>query len=151
MLAGSDIPLPRGFVWVIAGPVVICVRMALAIPWVWDGRRRHGLRAVLVRTGNIGLVVRLLLAAAFALFSSGEPSAPPRNAAAYLIWFSVVTKVGAVNGIVVGLVTSCFCVPLAEWRAVVESHGCAPGGAPDSRNSVGVVFCDQVAHDAQGH
>ena len=59
-----------------------------------------------MRTGSIGLVVGLVLGAAFALFSSGEPSAPPMNAAAYLIWFSVVIAVGAINGVVVGLVTS---------------------------------------------
>lgn len=68
--------------------------------------RRHGLRAILVRTGSIGLVVGLVLGAAFALFSSGEPSAPPMNAATYLIWFSVVMVVGAIYGVVVGLVTS---------------------------------------------
>ena len=106
MLAGSDIPPPRGFVWVVAGLVVICCGMALAIPWLWEVRQRDGLRAVLVRTGGIGLGVGLVLAAAFALFSSGEPSAPPMNAAAYLIWFSVVMVVGAVNGVVVGLVVS---------------------------------------------
>ena len=58
-----------------------------------------------MRNGSIGLVVGLVLAAAFALFSSGEPSAPPMNAAAYLIWLSVVMVMGAVNG-VVGLVVS---------------------------------------------
>ena len=59
-----------------------------------------------MRNGSIGLVVGLVLAAAFALFSSGERSAPPMNAAAYLIWFSVVMVMGAVNGVVVGLVVS---------------------------------------------
>ena len=106
MLAGSDFPPPRGFMWVIAGLVFICVGMALTIPWLWEVRQRQGLRAVLVRTGGIGLGVGLVLAAAFALFSSGEPSAPPMSTAAYLIWFSVVMVVGAVNGVVVGLVTS---------------------------------------------
>ena len=106
MLAGSDIPPPRGFVWVITGLAVICLRMALAIPRLWQIRRRKGLRAVLARTAGIGLVVGLVLATTFALFSSGEPSAPPMNTAAYLIWFSVVMVVGAVNGFVVGLVVS---------------------------------------------
>ena len=106
MLAGSDIPPPRGFVRVIAGLAVICLGMALAIPRLWQIRRRKGLRAVLARTAGIGLVVGLVLATTFALFSSGEPSAPPMNAAAYLIWFSAVMVVGAVNGFVVGLVVS---------------------------------------------
>ena len=106
MLAGSDIPPPRGFVWIPIGLAVICTGMALTIPWSWEARQRQGLRAVLVRTGGIGLGVGLVLAAAFALFSSGEPSAPPMSAAAYLIWFSIVMVVGAVNGVVVGLVTS---------------------------------------------
>ena len=90
----------------VAGLVVICIGMALAIPWLWRVRQRQGLRAVLVRTGGIGLGVGLVLAAAFSLLSAGEPSAPPMNAAAYLIWFSVVMVVGTVNGVVVGLVTS---------------------------------------------
>ena len=106
MLAGSDIPPPRGFVWVVAGLVVICIGMALAIPWLWEVRQRQGLRAVLVRTGGMSLGVGLVLAAAFALFSAGEPSAPPMSTADYLIWFSIVMVVGAVNGVAVGLVTS---------------------------------------------
>lgn len=106
MLAGSDIPPPRGFVWVIGGLAVICLGMALAIPRLWQIRRRKGLRAVLARTAGIGLGVGLLLAAAFALLGSGEPSAPPINAVAYLFWFSVVMVVGAINGVIVGLVVS---------------------------------------------
>ena len=104
MLAGSNIPPPRGFLWVVAGLALICLGMALAIPWLWEVGQRNGRWAVLVRTCGIGLDVGLVLAAAFALFSSGEPSAPPMNAAAYLIWFSVLTAVGALNGVVVGLV-----------------------------------------------
>ena len=92
--------------WVVSGLVVICIGMALAIPWLWEVRQRQGLLAVLVRTGGIGLGVGLVLAATFALFSSGEPSAPPMSTAAYLIWFSVVMIVGAINGVVIGLVTS---------------------------------------------
>ena len=106
MLAGSDIPPPRGFVWVVAGLVVICCGMALVIPWLWEVRRRQGLRAVLVRTAGIGLVVGLVLAAAFALFSSGEPSIPPPGVAEYAIWFSVLMSVGALNGVVVGSIVS---------------------------------------------
>ena len=116
MLAGSDIPPPRGFLSVVAGLVVICVGMALAIPWLWEVRQRQGLVAVLVRTGGIGLGVGLVLAAAFALFSPGEPSAPPMSAAAYLIWFSIVMVVGAVNGVVVGLVIS--------WLRPSLARGC---------------------------
>ena len=106
MLARSDIPPPRGFVWVIAGLVVICLGMALAIPWLWEVQRLHGLWAGLGRTSSIGLGVSLVLAAVFALFSSEEPSAPPMSAAAYLIWFSVEMVAGALNGVVVGFVTS---------------------------------------------
>lgn len=91
ILAGSDIHPPRGFVWVVAGLVVICIGMALAIPWLWGVGRRHGLPAVLVRTSGIGFGVGLLLAAAFALFSSGEPSIPlPR-------WMSRITRSGSAS------------------------------------------------------
>ena len=106
MLAGSDIPPPRGFVWVVVGLVVICCGIALAIPWLWEVGQRSGLWAVLVRTAGIGLVVGLVLAATFALFSSGEPSIPPLGVAEYVIWFSVLMSVGALNGVVVGLIVS---------------------------------------------
>jgi hypothetical protein len=106
MLAGSDIPPPRGFVWIPIGLAVICTGMAFAMPWLWRVRSAHGLFAVVRRTTMIGAVVGLVLAAIFAVKGSGEPSLPPMDSAAYLIWFSVVMVVGAVNGVVVGLVTS---------------------------------------------
>ena len=59
-----------------------------------------------MRTSGIGFGAGLVLAAAFALFSSGESSIPPLDAADYAIWISVVVVVGALNGVVVGLVTS---------------------------------------------
>ena len=34
MLAGADKPPPLGFVWVVAGLVVICVAIGLALPWL---------------------------------------------------------------------------------------------------------------------
>ena len=114
MLAASDIPPLRSFVWVVAGLALICIGLALAIPWLWEVGQCDGLWAVLVRACGIGLIVGLLLATMFALFSSGEPSAPPMNAAAYLIWFSVVMVVGAVNGVIVGLVIS--------WRRPRRAH-----------------------------
>ena len=106
MLAGSDIPPPRGFVWIPIGLAVICTGMAFAMPWLWRVRTAGGLFTVVRRTTMIGAVVGLVLAAIFAVKGSGEPSLPPMDSAAYLIWFSVVMVVGAVNGVVVGLVTS---------------------------------------------
>ncbi len=52
----------------------------------------------------IGAVVGTVLAGIFAVRGSGEPSIPPMDLADYLIWFSVVMVVGAVNGVIVGLV-----------------------------------------------
>ena len=108
-LAGSDIPPPVGFVWVVVGLVVICTAMALAIPWLWRVRGVHGARgllAVLLRTTTIGALTGLALAALFAARGSGEPSIPPLDAADYAIWFTVIAIVGAVNGMLVGLVIS---------------------------------------------
>ena len=73
MLARSDIPPPGGFVWVIAGLALICIGLALAIPWLWEVGQRGGLWAVLVRACGIGLIVGLLLATMFVLFSSVNP------------------------------------------------------------------------------
>tara|TARA_A100001388_G_scaffold265710_1_gene238154 strand:- start:234 stop:584 length:351 start_codon:yes stop_codon:yes gene_type:complete len=115
MLAGSDIPPPQGFVRVIGGLAVICLGMALAIPWLWEVGQRDGLWAVLVRACGIGLIVGLLLAAAFPLFSSGEQSAPPMDVADYAIWFSVLMAVGTLNGIVVGWVVSWLRPRLARY------------------------------------
>ena len=54
----------------------------------------------------IGALVGTFLAGIFAVRGSGEPSIPPMDLSDYLIWFSVVMVVGAVNGVVVGLVVS---------------------------------------------
>ena len=106
MLAGSDIPPPRGFMWVVAGLALICLGMAFAMPWLWQVRTTRGLSAVVRRTTTIGAVVGLVLAGAFAVKGSGEPSIPPMNLADYAIWFSVVALAGAVNGVLIGLVVS---------------------------------------------
>ena len=106
MLAGSDIPPPRGFMWVVAGLALICLGMAFAMPWLWRVRTTRGLSAVVRRTTTIGAVVGLVLAGAFAVKGSGEPSIPPMNLADYAIWFSVVALAGAVNGVLIGLVVS---------------------------------------------
>ena len=106
MLAGSDIPPPRGFVWIPIGLAVICTGMAFAMPWFWRVRTARGLSAVVRRTTMIGAIVGLVLAGAFAVTAPGEPSVPPLDAADYAIWFSVVGLAGAVNGVLVGLVVS---------------------------------------------
>jgi hypothetical protein len=49
-------------------------------------------------------LVGFVLAALFGLGGSGEPSAPPMAGIDYAIWFTVVTIVGAVNGVIVGLI-----------------------------------------------
>ena len=103
MLAGSDIPPPVGFIWVVGGLVVICTAMAFAIPWLWRVRADRGLFAVVWRTTTIGALAGLALAAIFAARGSGEPSIPPLDAGDYAIWFSVVTLVGAINGVIVGI------------------------------------------------
>lgn len=106
MLAGSDIPPPVGFIWVVGGLVVICTAMAFAIPWLWRVRADRGLFAVMWRTTTIGALTGLALAALFAARGSGEPSIPPLDAADYAIWFTVLAIVGFVNGMLVGLVVS---------------------------------------------
>ena len=106
MLAGSDIPPPRGFGWVVAGLALICVTMSFAMPWLWRVRTTRGLSAVVRRTTTIGAVVGLVLAGAFAVMGPGEPSIPPMALADYAIWFSVVALAGAVNGVLVGLIVS---------------------------------------------
>jgi hypothetical protein len=108
MLAGSDIPPPRGFVWIPIGLALICLVMVFALPWLWRVRSARGLFAVVWRTTTIGAVVGLVLAAIFAAKGSGEPSLPPMDLADYTIWFSVVGIVGGANGILVGITSSVF-------------------------------------------
>jgi hypothetical protein len=104
MLAGSDKPPPLGFLWIVAGLVVICVAIGLALPWLWRVREQSGVWSVLWRTTTLGALVGFVLAALFGLGGSGEPSAPPMDGIDYAIWFTVLTIVGAVNGLIVGLV-----------------------------------------------
>ena len=103
MLAGADTPPPFGFLWIVVGLVVICVAIGLALPWLWRVRERSGVWSVLWRTTTLGALVGLVLAALFGLGGSGEPSAPPMAGIDYAIWFTVLTIVGAVNGVIVGL------------------------------------------------
>jgi hypothetical protein len=105
LLAGSDRPPPLGFLWIVAGLVVICVAIGLALPWLWRVLEQSGVWSVLWRTTTLGALVGFVLAALFGLGGSGEPSAPPMGAVDYAIWFTVLTIVGALNGVIVGLVS----------------------------------------------
>ena len=104
MLAGSDRPPPLGFLWIVAGLVVICVAIGFALPWLWRVREQAGVWSVLWRTTTLGALVGFVLAALFGLGGSGEPSAPPMGGIDYAIWFTVLTIVGVINGVIVGLV-----------------------------------------------
>ena len=108
MLAGSDKPPPLGFLWIVAGLVVICVSIGLALPRLWRVREQSGVWSVLRRTTTLGALVGFVLAALFALGGSGEPSAPPMDGIDYAIWFTVVTIVGAVNGVIVAFASVMF-------------------------------------------
>jgi len=105
MLAGSDKPPPLGFLWIVAGLVVICVAIGLALPYLWRVRERSGVWSVVWRTTTLGALVGFVLAALFGIGGSGEPSAPPMDGIDYAIWFTVVTIVGAVNGAIVAFVS----------------------------------------------
>ena len=104
MLAGADKPPPLGFLWIIVGLVAICVAIGLALPWLWRVRKRSGVWSVLWRTTTLGALVGFVLAALFGLGGSGEPLTPPMDGIDYAIWFTVLTIVGAVNGVIAGLV-----------------------------------------------
>jgi hypothetical protein len=104
LLAGSDKPPPLGFLWIVAGLIVICVAIGFALPWLWRVREESGVWSVAWRTTTLGALVGFVLAALFGLGGSGEPSAPPMDGIDYAIWFTVLTIVGAVNGLIVGLV-----------------------------------------------
>jgi len=105
LLAGSDVPPPPGFAFVIAGLALITVLMGLAIPWLWRVQEEHGPGRVVGICLGLGAVVGLLLAAIFGAGGSGEPSIPPITLGAYAIWFLVLMFVGLVNGALVGGVT----------------------------------------------
>ena len=103
MLAGTDKPPPLGFAWIVAGLVVICLAIGLAVPWLWRVREQSGVWSVVWRTTTLGALVGFVLAALFGLGGSAEPSTPPMGGIDYAIWFTVVTIVGSVNGVIVGL------------------------------------------------
>ncbi len=105
MLAGSDIPPPPGFAFVIVGIALLVVLIGFAIPWLWRVQESKGPGRVLGISLAMGAGIGILLAAIFAINGSGEPSLPPMPLGAYLIWFVVVTFVGLVNGALVGGVT----------------------------------------------
>ena len=103
MLAGADKPPPLGFGWIVVGLLAICVAIGFALPWLWRVRERSGVWSVLWRTTTLGALVGFVLAALFGLGGSAEPSTPPMGGIDYAIWLTVVTIVGSVNGVIVGL------------------------------------------------
>lgn len=105
MLAGSDIPPPPGFAFVIVGIAFLVLLVGFSIPWLWRVQGDRGPGRVMGISLGLGSGIGLLLAVIFALRGSGEPSTPPITLGAYLIWFLVVTGVGTVNGALVGGVT----------------------------------------------
>jgi hypothetical protein len=105
MLAGSDIPPPPGFAFVILGIALLVLLIGFALPWLWRVQDERGPGRVLGISIGLGAGIGLLLAAIFGLRGSGEPSIPPITLGAYAIWFTVLFFVGAVNGALVGGVT----------------------------------------------
>ncbi len=105
MLAGSDIPPPPGFAFVIVGIALLVVLIGFAIPRLWRGQDERGPARVLGICLSLGAGIGFLLALIFAARGSGEPSIPPITVGAYVIWFLVVMFAGTVNGAFVGAVT----------------------------------------------
>lgn len=105
MLAGSDIPPPPGFAFVIVGIALLVVLIGFAIPRLWRVQDERGPGRVLGISIGLGAGVGLLLAFIFGLRGSGEPSRTDITLGAYVIWFLVLLFVGAVNGALVGGVT----------------------------------------------
>jgi hypothetical protein len=105
MLAGSDIPPPPGFAFIILGIALLVLLIGFATPWLWRMQESKGPGRVLGISLAMGAGIGILLAAIFAIKGSGEPSLPPMPLGAYLIWFVVVTFAGLVNGALVGGVT----------------------------------------------
>ncbi len=105
MLAGSDIPPPPGFAFVILGIALLVLLIGFAIPRLWRVQGERGPGRVMGMSIGLGAGIGLLLAFIFGLRGSGEPSRPDITLGAYVIWFLVVTFVGTVNGAFVGGVT----------------------------------------------
>ncbi len=108
LLAGADFPPPPGFILVIvfdlASSLVIYLRMNSYFNWV-NHRTEHRLLKVLLDGISAGVVVGLLL---ILLSSPMEPGIPHATWLDYLIWFLVLSMVGAANSMLIYGMTGLF-------------------------------------------
>lgn len=99
LLAGADFPPPIGFIWIISLDAIaaglVYYRVPTYINWMDTGKRGRWLCALLD-----GAAAGIIFALVTTLSNrTGEPSVPPPNVTEYLIWFTILGIVGAINAI----------------------------------------------------
>ncbi|MDA2986899.1 MAG: hypothetical protein O2789_04115 [Actinomycetota bacterium] len=105
MLAGSDLPPPAGFLWVVLGVVLLTLLIGFAIPWLWGLQSEHGPGRVLTTCLGAGASLGVLIGVLVTLTNRDESTSSSPGVAAYAIWLGVLLFVGGVNGTFVGGVT----------------------------------------------
>lgn len=105
LYAGADHPPPPGFVFVVlldlAAAGLVYWRVPVYLAWI--ANRRGNALLYVVRDGLIaGLTFAALPAASRWWLGGGEPTVAP-TVAGTLIWFAVVSGVGALNAVIIYL------------------------------------------------
>ncbi len=136
LLAGSDLPPPLAFLWVVVAAVPIMALVRALVPPLLRLRDRSTRgRAVLVAIG-VGSGVGVALAAILVLLGSGEPTAPTATALEVAIFIAVAGAAGTGAATVIAVTAI---VSASRARPTVAFLVAVAPGAFVSVAAVGVI------------
>ena len=103
MLAGSDLPPPVGFLWVVIAGLGLGVLVRVLVPRLLKLRDRAGAVRAVVAAMAVGAAVGAGVAILLVTWSPGEPSAPRPGPVEVSIFLLVVAVVGACAAVALAL------------------------------------------------
>jgi hypothetical protein len=127
LLAGSDLPPPVGFIWVVAGAVAVGALVRALVPPVLGLRHTRGMLRTLLAAGGIGAGVGVGCAALLVFLGSGEPTVDSPSAGQAATFVVVVAVVGAVSAAAISA-TAIFSAAMSR-RQLAVLVAAAPGAA----------------------
>lgn len=101
MLAGSDLPPPSGFIWVVLIAAVVGLAVSVLIPVALRFRDREGSRRTALTAAAAGFAFGVGVALLLLLGGSGEPSVPEPGPFEAVAFLAVVGLVGAIAATVI--------------------------------------------------
>ena len=127
LLAGSDLPPPVGFIWVVTGAVAAGALVRALVQRVLGLRHTIGMLRTLLAASGIGASVGVACATLLVLLGSGEPTVDSPSAGQAATFVVVVAVVGAVSAAAISA-TAIFSAAMSRPQLAVLVAA-APGAA----------------------